>query len=233
MKRFTITLIAFALLLPSLFAQTSFCINGGLAYPMGDFGKTTIGQGAFAKQGYCLGLEVLYFAPSRIGFGVQLNRNVNPIDVDALGLNLKTDFGFSKTELTAVGHNASYSGLAMGGYKIVDAQRFSVSSLVGLGAAVSSLTDPVRYNAYRSLTKYDLVSLDFSSKYSFAYTIGARFVYYLSDSVGLSAGVWYYTTNADYIIADQVIGKAGQTNLSEYSVGNNVLDFRLGIVFGN
>ena len=236
MKRVGLILILINLLLPNSNAQSSLNISGGTAMPLGKFAETSLGDGGYAKLGYSYGLEASYYFPSRLGFGLQVNYHNNPLDIEALEQDAKTDLGYKATRPNSAGSNTSYSALAMGGYKIVDRNRFSITANAGAGLALNSMSKAVNFGVSNNGVFVENIYVDYDNKYTFAYTIGTRFLYYVSPSLGLTAGVWYYSTTPDYKIVKQKAdfkGTISSTVVREYSMANNILDFRLGLVFGN
>lgn len=236
MKKIYILLVIALSTFGATSAQTKFNFFGGVALPMGEYAAEELnGDGGYAKLGSSFGLQLDFFLPSNIGFGVAMGTRRNPFNDVTFGEDIVEDLDYTSTRTLATGSYKSFSVMPVFGYKFIDRNDFTWDIMAGFGAALNSMTQPVTLELTEKAQPLEQVYIDFSGKYSFAANIGTRFVYYLSPSLGISAAVNFYSSNPEYTIVRQDFTDYNNPELlttNTYTNRNQILDFTVGIVFG-
>lgn len=231
MKKLILSITLFTLTFVMTIAQTSFGFTGGYSQPLGNYAATEPNDG-YAKSGVIWGIRVDNYFPSKIGVGLMIKRHRNQMNSDALQEDFKTEFGFSRSLLIQSASHKSFGFLALGSYKFIDTERFALDFSVGAGGSLNDMSDPliIEVKKIGASTNY---KIDYDGNFSAAWHGGIRFCYYISPSVGFTAGVSYYGTNPTYELTKQDVGSAEMENVRTYSTINQMMDYNIGIVFGH
>lgn len=233
MKRVLLIVVSTFLLALGSHAQGNFCISGGVASPLGEFAsKNVVGDG-YAKSGNIFAARIDNYFPSGIGMGLVILKHQNSIDMPSLATDLRTTGNYKFSNILSSSSHKEYSALALGVYKILDREAFTLDFSIGAGAALNHMSVPAVIGVGPDGIANRLYKVDYNSKISFAYNTGVRFVYYMSSSLGLAASVSYFSTNPSYsmsLVSNDIANK--EYSKTTFHTNNQILDLSIGLVFG-
>lgn len=231
MKKLILSVALLSMPIVASFAQTSFGFSGGYAQPLGEYAVTEP-NGGYAKPGYTWGIRVDNYFPSNIGLGLMIKNHHNQFDSDALQEDIKSEFGYSRSTLIQSASHKSFGFMILGSYKFLDTERFGMDVSLGAGGALNDMSDPLVIEATKTATIHNYL-VDYNGIFSWAWQGGVRFCYYISPTVGFTAGVSYSGTNPTYVMAKQDVRTAEKSDIRTYTTINQMMDYSFGIVFGH
>lgn len=231
MKKLILSIALLTLPFAVTIAQTSFGFTGGYAQPLGAYAATETNAG-YAKPGSIWGIRVDNYFPSKIGVGLMIKKHRNQINSDALQEDIRSEYGYSRSLLIQSASHKSFGFLVLGSYKFIDTERFGLDVSIGAGGAMNDMSDPLVIEAAKTATLNNYL-VDYNDNFSWAWHSGVRFCYYISPSVGFTAGISYYGTNPTYEMVRQDVRTTVKSDVRTYSTVNQMMDYSFGIVFGH
>ncbi len=181
-----------------------------LAFPMGEFGKTDIENGGFAKQGYGFSFDTKNTVGK--GFSTLFHTTYawSDIDGDAMAKALDQEFESNlgsgyKTSVTGGQHQPFLSTLGLG-YDINLGKRMAFGINAQAGILYNSFR-PMTIKVYDSNINQEIYNdiVSYESSFAFAYGFGADFLFVLiPNTIGLQLSADYSSGKLDTYLVSKV-----------------------------
>ncbi len=159
-------------------------LRSGVSLPVGDYGSNIIGTGSFTTAGFSFGAEGAWYFWDNVGFGLNVNYSIHPVDAIGLAtavvvndpfmedLNLRSD---PYTMLTTLGGFYYYVSLS----KKITIEP-SLMAGVLFGKTPFQLYEPVYF-----MVGPEYYKVTSSRDYGFAIKPGVRSNYQINDCIAL------------------------------------------------
>lgn len=177
-------------------------LQGFAAIPLGEFGKTDIENGGFAKQGYGVGFN----SKNTIGkgFSFVFLTTYSWVDIDAEAMSKEfTKYLNSRTEISGGQHQPLLTTVGLNyDYYITDRIKFGINGQAGVIYNSFRPFEIKTYDANNNLIYDDIIS--YESKFAFAYNFGFDVNFFLIPKVmAFQISADYYSGKLDTYLISQ------------------------------